>query len=273
MKLFLVFSLLFTLFIFSGCQSEKIEVTPTPKKQAKFKREVFDAEKYPGLAAVGKLKIEQSWCAMTLVAEDIVITAGHCFSAEEVDLFKNNTKDFVRLTTVEFKSANGAEIKGLKVEKILKFKIEPDFAIVKLNKKIPKDVITPLEISDMEYAEILRDTEKLGCAGFNGDIELGKRGTRLTISRNINIYHRQSTRSRIDTNCISTHGGSGGLFFEEIYNSETESNDYRLLGVIWGVTGDNFNIKGERVNDRDSITSITPVKVFREDLKRIIAEN
>ena len=91
MKLLVVFKLTLLLLIYSGCQSNKAESkpSPTPKKKAEFKREIFDVEKSPGLTAVGKLEIEKSWCAITLVAENIAVTAGHCLIAEQVDLFKN----------------------------------------------------------------------------------------------------------------------------------------------------------------------------------------
>lgn len=271
MKSLVIYSLILVLLTFTGCQSEKIEsvAQPIPQKTAEFKREVFDAEKYPGLVAIGKLKIEKSWCAMTLVAEDIAITAGHCLVAQAVDLF-NNEKRLKELTTVQFKSKDGKEIPNIRIEKVLVYSYEPDFAIVKLTQKVPKEIIQPVKISDMTFTDILGNSEKLGCAGFNGDKELGKRGENLTISRNIKIYYEESNSKRIDTNCVSTNGGSGGLFFEEKYNAETKLNEYYLLGVIWGVTGDNFDMNGEKINDKDTITSITPVKVFKDKLLTII---
>lgn len=272
MRFLFFFKLIFVLLAFTACQQEMAKSVekplPPPKKKAKFKREVYDAEKYPGLNAVGKIKIlKTKWCTVTLLAEDIGITAGHCFLGSSK---KFNLEGF---TEVEFKTSDNKPIKGIKIERVLKRRMNPDFAIVKLNKKIPKNLVKPLEISELEFSEMLGKTESLGCAAFNGDRELGKRGNVLTISRNIRIFYKTSSSKRIDTNCVSTHGGSGGLFFEEKYNSETQKNEYYFVGVIWGVTGDNYSKKGEVISREEVVTSITPVKVFIDELEKSFEKN
>jgi hypothetical protein len=118
--------------------------------------------------------------------------------------------------------------------------------------------------------EIIPKEKNLGCAGFNGDKELGDGGFTMTISRNIKIIQETSSVNRIDSNCVSTHGGSGGAFFEERLNAETNEKELFLIGVIWGVTDDSFDEKGDLVKEGNSITSITPLSVFYDELEEII---
>ncbi len=206
-----------------------------------------------------------------MVSEDIAVTAGHCFLESK---FFDITKDFDAFyTSVVFKP-NGAEfIKDVSVKRILKASANPDYAIVKLNKKISASEIKPLKISNPTFDKMLSRQERLGCAGFNGDKELGSEGMLMTISRNVRIISESSEQERIDVNCFSFNGGSGGLFFEEKYNAETNANEYDFIGVIWGLTDGKFNEKGEFIKDDTMITSITPVSVFYDELTEIIEEN
>ena len=267
-------SLFFALLILTSCQNEQkiSSPAPTPEKRAEFKREVFDVEKYPGLLAVGRLQIDKSWCAITLVSENIGVTAAHCFKSDNIDILTKD-KVLLRSAKVIFMTKDSESKVTVKIDSVLKWKMNPDFAIVKLKEKMPNDKVEPLELSDMEFTDMLSDANKLGCAGYNGDKELGNLGKNLTISRNIKVLYEESNSKKIDTNCVSTFGGSGGLFFEEELNSETNSKEYKFLGVIWGVVGDNYDANGNLIADRDTVTSITPVKVFREELVKIIENN
>src|SRR6187551_2410713 len=93
---FIVF--VFIVSMISGCEREKIKTppekreAPVPEKIAGVKREVFDAKQSPELTAVGKINfIGQRWCSLTLVSEDIAVTAGHCFLESKIkfDLSKD----------------------------------------------------------------------------------------------------------------------------------------------------------------------------------------
>jgi hypothetical protein len=234
------------------------------------KREVFDAAKYPALAAVGRINfIGQSWCTIVLVAEDVGVTAGHCILKAN---FKFNLKkDFDPVwTSVNFKPDGRNRIEGVSVKRVLTAKMQPDYAIVQLTKKIPAGIIKPLKISKPTLDEMRSNEARLGCAGFNGDKELGGGGLLMTISRNIRIISESSSENRIDANCFSTYGGSGGLFFREKQDPETNAGEYDFLGVIWGLTDEKPNDKGELVKVADVVTSITPVSVFYEELAKII---
>ena len=203
--------------IFSGCRQNSVE-TPPIEKDLKVKREIFDIKKYPALTAVGKINfIGQRWCSLVLVSEDIAVSAGHCFLESNIkfDLTKDLEPYF---TTVIFKPDGKDRIKNISVKRVLAANMNPDYAIVKLNKKIPASTISPLKISDLRVEEMLPKEEQLGCAGFNGDKELGGEGFLMTISRNIKVIPESSSKDRIDTNCFSTYGGSGGLFFTEKFN-------------------------------------------------------
>lgn len=258
--------------VFSGCQQVSVK-KDSVEKDSKVVREVFDVKKYPALTAVGKVNlIGRQWCSLTLVAEDIAVTAGHCFleSNFKFDLTKDLNPYYC---PVIFKPDGVNRLQNISVKRVLKIQRNPDYAIVKLNKNIPESVIKPLKVSNPTFEEMRSNETKLGCAGFNGDKELGSEGMLMTISRNIKIVPELSSKERIDANCYSTYGGSGGLFFEEKYNAETNSNEYSFIGVIWGVTDEKFNEQGQLIKDENVVTSITPVSVFYDKLTEILKKN
>lgn len=237
---------------------------------SKVVREVFDAAKYPGLAAVGRINfIGQSWCSIILVADDIAVSAGHCFLNANYKF--NLKKDFEPyFTSVIFKPDGEHQIEGVHVKRVLTARMNPDYAIVKLDTRIPESEIKPLKISRLTYDEMRTREMQLGCAGFNGDNELGGGGFLMTISRNIKLVPETSSKRRVDTSCFSTYGGSGGLFFSENVNIETKINEYDFLGVIWGLTDEKINEKGEWVKTENVVTSITPVSAFFDELTKVL---
>ena len=252
-------------------QSTTLEKIPEVKTaDSKVKREVFDAAKHGALAAVGRINFTGlSWCSIILVSENIAVTAGHCILKAN---FKFNLeKDFDPIwTSVSFRPDGLKRIEGVSVKRVLKAKMQPDYAIVELNKKIPESLIKPLKFSNLSFEEIRSNESSLGCAGFNGDKELGSGGLLMTISRNIKLIPETSSPKRIDASCFSTYGGSGGLFFRE--NPGTDSDEYQFLGVVWGLTDEKVNDKGELVKIEDVITSITPVGAFYEELTAILGK-
>ncbi len=258
--------------IFSGCQQKTVDAPP-PAVDSGFTREIFDINKYPALTAVGKISfLGGRWCSMILVSEDIGVTAGHCFleSNKKFDL----SKDLEPYSTVViFKPDGVRRIENIAVKRVLTARMKPDYAIVKLSRKIPPSEITPLKISNLSPAEIRAKEEKLGCAGYNGDRELGSEGLLMTISRHLKIISESSTDDRIDASCFSTYGGSGGLLFEAVQNTGTKADEYGLIGVIWGFTDEKLNDNGELVKTEKVVTSITPVSVFYDELSEIINKN
>jgi hypothetical protein len=262
--------------VFSAFGQETIQSSPLENESkvkeinSKVNREVFDAAKYPALTAVGRINfIGQQWCTIVLVSEDVAVTAGHCFLKAN---FKFDLKkDFEPVwTSVNFKPNGINRIEGVSVKRVLSAKMNPDYAIVRLNKKIPESLIKPLKISNPTFDEIRANETRLGCAAFNGDKELGSGGLLMTISRNIKIIPETSSNKRIDANCFSTYGGSGGLFFSEKYDLDKNAVEYDFLGIIWGLTDEKLNEKGELVKVEDVVTSITPVSAFYEELTAIL---
>jgi hypothetical protein len=261
---------------FSAFGQETIRSSPREKdsgvveNDSIVKREVFDAARYPALAAVGRINfIGQSWCSIILVSEDIAVTAGHCILKANIKF--NLKKDFDPVwTSVNFKPDGVNRLEGVSVKRVLRAKMQPDYAIVRLNKKIPESVIKPLRISNLTVDEMRSDEARLGCAGFNGDKELGSGGLLMTISRNIKIIPETSSKKRVDANCFSTYGGSGGLFFREKSAAAVNSGGYDFIGVIWGVTDEKHNEKGELVKAANVVTSITPVSAFYDELTAIL---
>lgn len=252
----------------SGCrQQENFNRLPEVKNKYGVEREVFNAEKYPALPAVGKLKfIGQRQCSLILVAEDVAVTAGHCIlEASKKFNFKGEVNKF--FTSAVFKTKDGKRIEDVSVKRVLKVVEKPDYAIVRLTKKISKDEIAPLEILKMTIDEMIAKEKRLGCAGFNGD-EMGDDGQIMTISRNIKILAETSAKDSIDTNCISYYGGSGGLFFEE-----TEDKQIHCIGVIWGMADEKYNERGEPVKDENVSTQITPVSAFYDELIKLAGED
>lgn len=249
----------------SGCrQQENVIEQPELKNYSGVQREVFNAEKYPALLAVGKLKfIGQRQCSLILVAEDVAVTAGHCIlEASKKFNFEGEVNPF--FTSAVFKTKDGKRIEDVSIKRVLKVAEKPDYAIVRLTKKISRDEIAPLEISKPAIEEMIARENRLGCAGFNGD-EMGDDGQLMTISRNIKILVETSAKDSIDTNCISYYGGSGGLFFEE-----TGDKKIYCIGVIWGMADEKYNGRGELVKDENVSTQITPVSAFYDELKKII---
>ncbi len=246
---------------------------PPPIKIAGVEREIFRAEKYPSLAAVGRVNFLGSrWCSLTLVTEDIAISAGHCFL--EANFKFDSRKDLEPyLATVILKPGGVNFIENLYVKRVLKANANPDFSIVRLSRKIPERVIKPLKISELTLDEMISNEERLGCAGFNGDADIGDGGLRMTISRNVKIVRPTSSKDRVDATCISTFGGSGGLFFEEQINNKTNAKDYLFAGVIWGLTEGNYDENGVFKKDAGVITSITPISAFYKELKNILDKN
>jgi len=269
---FCLLVLTFSAFGQENIQSSPLETDSKAKADnSKVTREVFDAAKHPALAAVGRINfIGQSWCSIILVAEDIAVTAGHCILKANIKF--NLKKDFEPFwTSVNFKPDGRQRIAGVSVKRVLTAKMQPDYAVVKLNKKIPESLIKPLRISNLTFDDLRSTEASLGCAGFNGDKELGGGGLLMTISRNIKIIPESSSKKRIDTSCFSTYGGSGGLFFREKYDAGTNSSEYDFLGVIWGLTEETVkNEKGELVKDENVVTSITPVSAFYDELKPLV---
>lgn len=266
-KFLLVLSVIFACANFN----EAISQTVTPKKSG-VEREVLDAAKNPEFLAVGKIVFDfgQRVCTVVLVAEDIVLTAGHCLhNAPILDgekILKREIFPPDSRTIIYFNTADG-NIAGIyKVKQIINANYEPDFAILQLQEKISPDIVKPLKIKSLTTSNIIKNEKKLGCAGFNGDKFLGENGQKLTISRNIKLFSESSSKNRIDTNCISTDGGSGGIFFEETYNDELKKNEYFVIGIIWGVTNDVLDDEGKFINEEKIITSITPVSFFNDDL-------
>ncbi len=215
--------------VFSGCGRESNE-TPKVEKIAGVRREVFDVKKYPDLAAVGKVNfIVGKWCSLTLVAEDIAVSAGHCFLENNIKF--DLSRDLEPNWAVVIFRKNGVEkIENVYVKKVLKASMNPDYSIVRLNRKVTE--VKPLQISVPTFAEMSANETNLGCAGFNGDKELGDEGWTMTISRNIKIVPETSEKNRVDATCFSTYGGSGGLFFEEKLNVETNTKEDSFIGVI-----------------------------------------
>jgi len=274
--LFVVFyvAVAFSAFGQKTVQSTPLENVPEVKgNAAKVRREVFDAAKNPALAAVGRINfLGGTWCSIILVSEDIAVTAGHCFLKANFKYDLTKDLDSFR-TSVNFKPDGVRRIEGISAQRVLKARLNPDYAIVRLNKKISADVIKPLSISKLSIKEMRAVEAHLGCAGFNGDKELGSGGFLLTISRNVRIIQENSTKKLINTNCFSTYGGSGGLFFRENLVAENNPPQIDFLGVIWGVIDEKLNEKGKLVKNDDVVTLITPVSVFYDELTAIIEKD
>lgn len=253
----------------STARENRVETPPV----STVKREVFDAARQPALAAVGRINfIGQSWCSIILVADDVAVTAGHCILKANIKF--DVEKDFDPFwTSVNFRPDGLRRIEGVSVKRVLRASLQPDYAIVRLNTKIPGSVIKPLKISKLTIEEMRSNETRLGCAGFNGDKELGDDGRLLTISRNVKIFPETSSKTRVDANCFSTYGGSGGLFFGERTDPGAAAADFDFLGVVWGLTDETLNEKGELVKIPEVVTSITPVSAFYDELTEIMTKN
>ena len=187
MKITFLISFIFLNLLFAGCRQE-VEKPKLIQKENKVQREIFDVKKYPELTAVGTINfIPRKQCTLILVAEDIAVTAGHCF-LEEFHL-SDISKDLDPLSTsVIFRYDGFRRFENISVKRVLKAKRNPDYAIVRLNKKIDSNILKPLKFEKMSLKEMVSNEQSLGCAGFNGDYELGDGGFTMTISRNISNH-------------------------------------------------------------------------------------
>src|SRR5690349_17584533 len=114
--------LLLLILTLSAFGQETIQSLPPEKSDdavkiadPRVRREVFDAAKYPALAAVGRINfIGGSWCSAILVAEDVAVTAGHC-------ILKANRKFEIGKdldpfwTSINFKPDGVTRIEGVSV--------------------------------------------------------------------------------------------------------------------------------------------------------------
>ncbi len=270
-KFCLVFLIAFN---FSNCKQTNTQTTPIIKKNG-VERAVYDPVKFPDFLAVGKIIFSNdNQCSIVLVDKNIAVTAGHCLHTSSL-LKDGEIPEIVfhppdSITKIIFYAMDG-NIAGIyKVKNIIEASYERDFAILRLEQNISPDVVKPFKVKNLTLTEIIENEKHLGCAGFNNDRDLGKNGQVLTISRNVKIISEFSSKNRIDINCISTEGGSGGILFLEDYNEELRINEYFFVGVIWGVTYDDLDEKGNFSKPENIVTSITPIGVFYDELMEII---
>jgi hypothetical protein len=269
----------------AGCANDRtpsaqpvLAVQPAPDRdprtapaeiEGRYRRETFDHARYPYLAAVGKISfLGGTWCSMTLVSERIAVTAGHCFKQTNVRLDLNKRLDQFKASVI-FKPKGAAPVGGNYVQKVLKLSENPDYAIVELAKPVANSLIRPMRVAATDLTGIRSNEESLGCAGFNGDVSLGSEGWLMTVSRGIRIVDGQNTEGRLDTTCFATYGGSGGPLFRETGDGKGE-----FLGVVWGVTDEEYDQTGKLVKTEKIITSVTPAMAFAADLQRfgVLAE-
>jgi hypothetical protein len=225
--------------------------------------EIFDGEVDPAMRAVVRLKLTgMSWCSMTIVGPDIGITAGHCFlfGTRAFDMREDLPDDFAE---VQFAPETPEALRGISVKRILEASMGPDYAIVRLNRSVPVDLVRPAKVVPSDAATWRNIVGGLLCAGYAADPKRGLFGKSLAISRGIRIVSEEDLPTRIDTNCFAGEGASGGPVLRRDENGEIE-----LHGVVWGVTDVEYDSAGKLVPSGKLITSVTPAAVFRDKLEK-----
>jgi V8-like Glu-specific endopeptidase len=146
-------------------------------------------------------------CSATLVAPDRVITAWHC-----LEYYRDLTRDILfslphRQQDVPRRAMRLADGGG----------ITDDWALLKLDRPIPKVVAQPLPLQFFAAAE---PGTSLSLAGYSGDEGLGASGEVLTWHADCKMQHREY--ARVPTDCHAYKGASGGA---AVVNGQ-------LIGVI-----------------------------------------
>ncbi|MDC1174939.1 hypothetical protein OAT67_06075 [Bacteriovoracaceae bacterium] len=192
-------------------------------------------------------------CSTSLVTEksgvdaNIIVLAGHCLRK----WFKNgqtNNEAEVTFTTLD----------GVKVKRkfsgsdviLRKYSTDyDDYAIVKLDKPISRNVIKPLIASNQRLGYLMEENPNLELmtAGYHGDKDpkFGNSGKNLTYQKckemNAYISHKY-----IGTTCVSYRGGSGSPLVAKVDRegpAEQEKGDeYLFVGSLVGAARDGHYI-------------------------------
>lgn len=242
------------------------------------------------LEAVGRVVSEkdngtQEQCTLSVVVNQptkdgvIGLTAGLC-----VDHWITGNGEFqVEKNTVTFWSNTGEEIQRSIVE-ILKARMaDGDYAIVKLNTRIPRRKISPLVSSPYEYSDLL-DRELFGdeyedypdeivgkvfnpyatIAGYSADTTLGQKGKVLTYHERCQLKGGGPGDKK--AYCYSYQGASGGPVVVTVDLHEF-GDDYGLSGTQHLIVG---TIVGSEGNDNSSKTMWTNTGHYSQTLDRIL---
>ncbi|MFT6070085.1 MAG: V8-like Glu-specific endopeptidase [Bacteriovoracaceae bacterium] len=241
-------------------------------------RKVRGATSPKWLEAVGRLvstksSTEKEQCSLTIISNHpskdgiIAVTAGHC-----VDHWYYGGNDYrVGANTVTFQSNSGKTITR-SIEKVLKSSMSSgDYAIVKLNSPVKKEVIKPLISAPYDYVDLL-DEEMFGekfkpfgtMAGYSADKGLGKKGKVLTYDEKCRLNGGVSGNKK--GYCYSYGGASGGPVVVTVDLGEF-GEDYGLHGTQHLFVGS--IVGGQGVND-NSKTMFTETSHYSSSLDEIL---
>jgi hypothetical protein len=245
-------------------------------------RKVFTKSSPKWLEAVGKIlipnrdgkSIEQ--CSLTLVTDDlkkdsiIAVTAGHC-----LEDWINGGAYLTAPALITFTTQEEKKIER-RVDEVLYISARaPDYAVVKLNKKILNSTIKPLLIAEDAFRDsfgtgYLQDDDFNGgpgherafgtIAGYSADTSplYGNKGKNLTYDED--CYFNGGSKLLISTECYSYGGSSGGAAVVTV--DQGDYNDY--AGVEYLYVG---SIVGGKVNSGNEVTYIAPVQVMKPALE------
>jgi hypothetical protein len=116
-----------------------------------------------------------------------------------------------------------------------------DVVVLKLDRPIPTDEITPIVFSLSKTVEDLyEEKESFTLGGYSADKYKGAEGENLTYDQTCKALH--GTSERIYTDCSAYHGASGGALVVEARNDQGE-----LVPYFMGVAIGGFNHRTDRI--------------------------
>lgn len=166
------------------------------------------SDSYGPWGAVGKLWLPQGSCTATLVAPDLIVTAGHCVTDEKTHQIVRGNYRF-QPQYVRGHAPFSATITQIAVGTLNDQDSTNDWALLRLNWRMGNQVgwmgVKAASYQEMLYLE--RQTA-VYMAGYSADYENGEVPTWQS-----NCGIQDSTNGYFLHNCSGTHGASGSPIF------------------------------------------------------------
>lgn len=247
-------------------------------------RKVRDANSPKWLEAVGRLQIAYGnnppTCTLTLLTDNpendgiIGITPFHCIKHWQVNGSKfdlgGNTRyqdyDNISKNVILFTRKNGTKI-FRHIAEVIHFEEFPgDFAIVKLNRAIPRVIIQPLLVTVNSYSDLMkREGSFASLAGYSADRALGSNGKNMTYHENCKLD--EGTMYQAVAHCYSFQGASGGTVTVTTKYSQVVTLDSGDVVHLQGTQ--NYFVGhgiGGNLHDVESTTKFVPHTHYQDKL-------
>ena len=250
-----VISCIFALFFLCGCHQN--QSGNLANIFGNDERRILEQKQYPW-SSIGRF--DKSGCTGTLVAKNIVVTAAHCFTSNNIQPFDDN---FTIISTIE----------GRVSSSITKFwfgSFQP-----KINRNNDWALIQLSEPLGLHFGWLGTDNMRpkkglpVSMAGFSND---RAEGTRLSGVKNCHI--RGYKKNLLLHDCDATRGSSGAALFSWYGNNSSGKKLPYIVGINIGEfrRGSNQSLKVNSFNPDVANCAITS-DTFLETLSSILKQS